>query len=246
MRRREFIAGLGSAAAWPVVARAQPSAMPVIGFLHSGSPGPNEGNVAAFRRGLAEAGFIENKNVLIEYRWANLQFGQLPSLVSDLINRHVAVIFAADSTGPIRAAKAATATIPIVFYYGGDPVKDGFVASLSRPGGNMTGLTGMESELGPKRLALLHEMVPQAATIGFLTAGGNRAVPAVREVARSLRLELVEVEGTVLTRAFDTFVERQVRAVFVNNVPTPLTDGYQGGRGNPGEAASPAGAPAAR
>jgi putative ABC transport system substrate-binding protein len=107
-----------------------------------------------------------------------------------------------------------------VFYYGGDPLKDGFVASLSRPGGNMTGLTGMESELGPKRLALLHEMVPQAATIGYLTDGRNSAVPAVREVARSLRLELVEVEDTVLTRAFATFVERQVRAVLVDNVPT--------------------------
>ena len=111
IRRREFIAGLGGAAAWPLAARAQPSAMPVIGFLHSGLPGPNEGSVAAFRRGLADAGFIENKNVAIEFRWANLQFGQLPSLVSDLINRQVAVIFAASSSEPIQAAKAATATI---------------------------------------------------------------------------------------------------------------------------------------
>jgi putative ABC transport system substrate-binding protein len=221
MRRREFIAGLGSAAAWPVVARAQQAPVPIIGFLNGRRPVPQfeQASVAAFQQGLADAGFIVGKNVSIEFRWANLQFGQLPSLVSDLINRNVAVIFAADSAAPIRAAKAATATIPIVFYYGGDPVKDGFVASLSRPGGNMTGLTGMESELGPKRLALLHEMVPQAATIGFLTNGGNRAAPAVREVARSLRLELVEVEGTI-TRVFDTFVERQVRAVLVNNVPT--------------------------
>jgi putative ABC transport system substrate-binding protein len=169
----------------------------------------------AFQQGLADTGFIVGENVSIEFRWANLQFGQLPSLVSDIINRHVAVIFAADSTAPVRAAKTATATIPIVFYYGGDPVKDGFVASLSRPGGNMTGLTGMESELGPKRLALLHEMVPQAATIGYLTDGRNRAVPAVRDAARSLGLELLEfeVEGTVLARAFATFVERQVRGV---------------------------------
>jgi putative ABC transport system substrate-binding protein len=223
LRRREFITLLGGAAAWPLAARAQQSAMPVIGFLHSGSPGPNEGSVAAFRGGLADAGFIENKNVTIEFRWANLQFGQLPSLVSDLINRQVAVIFAASFTAPIRAAQAATATIPIVFYYGGDPVKEGFVASLSRPGGNMTGMTGLNSELSVKRLSLLHEMVPQATTIGFLTgtgtlkADGYKNIPAA---ARSLRLELVEFEvaGRVLEPAFNAFAERQVGAVLVDDI----------------------------
>jgi putative tryptophan/tyrosine transport system substrate-binding protein len=225
IKRREFIAGLGSAAAWPLAAQAQPAPVPIIGVLNGRQPDAFADRwVAAFQQGLADAGFIVGKNVSIEFRWANLQLGQLPSLVSDLINRHVAVIFAADSIAPIRAAKAATATIPIVFYYGGDPVKDGFVASLSRPGGNMTGLTGMESELGPKRLALLHEMLPQAATIGFLTVGRNRAGPAIREAARSLGLELVEIEGTVLTRAFATFVERQVRAVLVDNVATLFAD----------------------
>jgi len=221
VKRREFIAGIGSTAAWPLAARAQPAPVPIIGVLNGRQHDAFADRwVAAFQQGLADAGFIVGKNVSIEFRWANLQFGQLPSLVSDLINRHVAVIFAADSTGPIRAAKAATATIPIVFFYGGDPVKDGFVASLSRPGGNMTGLTGMESELVPKRLALLHEMVPQAATIGYLTDGRNRAVPAVREAARSLGLELIEfeVEGRVLTRAFATFVERQVGAILVDNI----------------------------
>jgi putative ABC transport system substrate-binding protein len=223
IKRRQFIAGLGSAAAWPVVARAQQPGpvVPIIGVLNARGPDAFADRwVTAFKQGLADAGFIVGKNVSIEFRWASFLPGQLPSLVSDLINRHVAVIFAADTIAPIRAAKAATATIPIVFLYGGDPVKDGFVASLSRPGGNMTGLTGMASELGPKRLALLHEMVPQAATIGYLTDGRNSAVPAVREAARSLGLELVEVEGTVLTRAFATFVDRQVGAVLVDNIGT--------------------------
>ena len=133
LRRREFIAGLGSAAAWPRIAWAQrPARVPVIGFLNNRRPDTPISNrqVAAFQQGLAEAGFIVGGNVAIEFRWANLQEQQLPSLVSDLINRQVAAIFAASFTPPLRAAQAATATIPIVFYYGGDPVKDGFVASL--------------------------------------------------------------------------------------------------------------------
>ena len=148
VRRREFIAGLGGAAVWPHIAWAQrPARVPVIGFLDTHRPDTPLSNrlVAAFQQGLADEGFIVGNNVAIEFRWANLQFGQLPSLVSDLINRQAAVIFAADGPGPIQAAKTATATIPIVFYYGGDPVKDGFVASLSRPGGNLTGLTGIAS-----------------------------------------------------------------------------------------------------
>jgi putative ABC transport system substrate-binding protein len=201
--------------------------VPVIGFLHGGEPDTSLSNrwVAAFQQGLAEAGFIVGGNVAIEFRWANLQFAQLPSLVSDLINRQVAVIFASSSVFPLRAAQAATATIPIVFYYGGDPVKDGFVASLSRPGGNMTGLTDLNSELAAKRLGLLHEMVPQATTIGFLT--GRAYAPAgidhqddVRAAARSLGLELVEFEvvDRVSERAFDAFAERHVGAVLVDNL----------------------------
>jgi putative ABC transport system substrate-binding protein len=205
--------------------------VPVIGFLNDRRPDRFIRQVAAFQQGLTEAGFIVGGNVAIEFRWANSQYGQLPSLVSDLINRQVAVIFASSSSGPIQAAKAATATIPIVFYYGGDPVKDGFVASLSRPGGNMTGLTGMESELGPKRLALLHEMVPQATTIGFLTGRVNATAwidhqNDVRAAARSLRLELVEfdVVGGVLERAFDAFAQRQVAAVFVDNFASLIAE----------------------
>ena len=223
VRRREFIAGLGGAAVWPHIAWAQrPARVPVIGFLNDRRP--SDRWVAAFQQGLADEGFIVGKNVAIEFRWANSQFGQLPSLVSDLINRQVAVIFAASSSGPIQAAKAATATIPIVFLYGGDPVKDGFVATLSRPGGNLTGLTGLASELAAKRLSLLHEMVPQATTIGFLTGRANATAwidhqNDFRAAARSLRLELVEfqVVGGVLERAFDAFAERQVGAVLVAN-----------------------------
>jgi putative ABC transport system substrate-binding protein len=194
--------------------------VPVIGFLHYRAL--FDRGVAAFQQGLADEGFIVGKNVAIEFRSANLQFGQLPSLVSDLINRQVAVIFAGTSPEPIQAAKAATVTIPIVFFYGGDPVKDGFVASLSRPGGNLTGLTGIASELAAKRLGLLHEMVPQAATIGYLTGSADADV---RAAARSLGLELVEFEvlGRVLERdflerAFDAFAERQVGAVLVSNL----------------------------
>ena len=194
--------------------------MPVIGFLYDRQY--NNAAANAFEQGLADAGFIVHENVAIEFRWANLQYQQLPSLVSDLINRQAAVIFAADGPAAIQAAKAATATIPIVFYYGGDPVKDGFVASLSRPGGNLTGLTGIASDLAAKRLSLLHEMVPQATTIGFLI--GKTAdiyyQNDVRAAARSLGLELVEFEvvGGDLERAFDAFAERQVGAVLVSNL----------------------------
>ena len=219
IRRREFIAALCGAAVWPRRAWAQrPARVPAIGFLSEWQPDKPSSNrqVAAFQQGLAEAGFIVGGNVAIEFRWANLQYQQLPSLVSDLINRQVAVIFATDGPTAIQAAKAATATIPIVFYYGGDPVRDDFVASLSRPGGNLTGLTSLDSELAVKRLGLLHEMVPQATTIGFLTGSANADV---RAAARSLGLELVESEvvGRVLERAFDAFAERQVGAVLVDN-----------------------------
>jgi putative ABC transport system substrate-binding protein len=151
LRRRDFIAGLGGAAAWPLAARAQQSGMPLIGFLHSGLPGPNQGSVAAFRRGLADAGFIENENVKIEYRWAFNQFARLPNLAADLVGLQPKVILAAGSLGPALAAKRATSTIPIVFQFGADPVKYGLVASLNRPGGNITGMAAINTELAGKR-----------------------------------------------------------------------------------------------
>jgi putative ABC transport system substrate-binding protein len=173
LRRRDFIGGLGGAAAWPLAAHAQHSGMPVIGFLSSGAPGPNQGSVAAFRRGLADAGFIENKNVKIEYRWAFNQFAGLPYLTADLIAHQPSVIVAAGSLGPALVAKRATSTIPIVFIFGGDPVKYGLVQSLNRPGGNITGVIANSTELAGKRLGLLRELVPQANTVAFLAGTPN-------------------------------------------------------------------------
>jgi len=187
MQRRDFIALLGGgAAAWPLTVLAQQPAMPVIGFLNSGSPGPFEHLVAGFRRGLSESGFVESQNYLIQYRWAEGHYDRLSSLATELVAKRVAVIVATGGEAVALAAKAATDTIPIVFASGGDPVKAGLVASLNRPGANATGFNQLTYELEPKRIGLLHELVPAADRIAVLVNARSPATPtALKEVERA-------------------------------------------------------------
>jgi putative tryptophan/tyrosine transport system substrate-binding protein len=197
MRRREFIAGLGSAAAWPVAARAQRPAMPVIGFLRAQSADDDFKNATVpFLQGLKETGYVEGQNVAVEYRYAENQFDGLPALAADLVRRRVAVIVATGAAEAL-AAKAATTTIPIVFGTGDDPVASGLVASLNRPGGNVTGVVNLGAELPPKLLQLLRELMPNAAAFGVLAdpavPNTQSLIPDLQAAARALGLQLVVV-----------------------------------------------------
>jgi len=227
IKRREFITLLGGAAvAYPLAARAQQPAMPVIGFLSGALPGPYAPFAAAFHRGLKETGYVEGVNTAIEYRWAEGEVDRLPAHAAELVRRQVGVIVASGGISPALAAKAATTTIPIVFGTGVDPVELGLVASLNRPGGNVTGVNFLVAELGSKQLGLLHELVPAAVRVGLLI---NPRVPQSEPVTRDvtaaasaigLQIDVVEAsDSREIEAAFRTLVRNRADALVVGPDP---------------------------
>jgi len=223
MKRRQMIAALGGVAAWPLAARAQPPVMPVIGFINGGSADASARFVTAFRQGLSQTGFVEGQNLGVEYHWLEGKYDQLPALMADLVRRRVALI-ATPASGPAaRAAKAATSTIPIVFSVAQDPVQLGLVASLSRPGGNATGLNFFNREVAGKRLRLLHELVPKAVRVAVLlnpaNAGSAEAnLREVQEAAPAIGLQIQILKATTIgeiNAAFASFARERPDALFL-------------------------------
>jgi putative tryptophan/tyrosine transport system substrate-binding protein len=221
LKRRQFITLLGGVSAWPLTARAQQPAMPIVGFVNSGSSVVSWSN--AFRKGLNETDYIEDKNVTVEYHWLKGQFDRLPSVMADLVRRHVAVIATPAGNYASQAAKAATTTIPIVFGVGVDPVKLGLVDSLAHPGGNATGINFFVQELVAKRLALLHDLVPKAVRIALLVNPANlpnaKTTRDLTEAARVLGLQITTLNASTtgeIEAAFATLVRNRADALFVN------------------------------
>ena len=227
MRRRDFVKAIGgAAAAWPFAARAQQPVMPGIGFLGSGSSATWASFVTKFRQGLNETGFVEGRNVTIEFRWAEGQYDRLPALAADLVNREVSVIFASGGSAPAQSAKAATAKIPIIFESGGDPVRAGLVASLNRPGGNVTGVSWIASALQAKRLEILHQLVPKALVIGALVNSdypdANLQQKELQEAASAMKQQIrIETANTEpgIDVAFATLVRQGADAFLIANDP---------------------------
>ena len=228
MRRREFILALGGAVAapsllWPRAARAQPPSIPIVGYVHSDSPQTATGLLATFREGLSETGYVEGQNVAIEYRWAENDLSRIPELVADLVRRRVAVIATPGSSAAALAAKAATTTIPIVFSLGLDPVQLGLVESLSRPGGNITGVNSMSNELVAKRLGLLHELLPTATHLGVLVNPQNPTTESLKKdveaaaTAIGPQIEFFTAStGAEIDTAFASLVQRRADALVVH------------------------------
>jgi putative ABC transport system substrate-binding protein len=233
IRRRELVIlllGGGVAAAGPLVARAQQTAIPVVGYLDLGSSGASTKFAAAFRQGLGETGYVEGRNVTIEYRWADGQYDRLPPLAIDLVRRQVTIIAACGTSAPALAAKAATSAIPIVFQTGGDPVQDGLVSSMNRPGGNITGVSRLSVTLEPKRLELLRELVPNATLIALLINPINPrselVVQHMQEAARALGLRLHVIKASnegELDTAFASLVAVRAAALLVAQEPSYRT-----------------------
>jgi putative ABC transport system substrate-binding protein len=228
VRRREFITALGgAAAAWPLAARAQQGTIPVIGFLHAASADTFADRLRAFRQGLTETGYVEGANVAIEYRWAENQLYKLPALAAELVRRQVTMIVAAGGAVATLAAKAATTTIPIVFAAGEDPVSRGLVASIARPGGNLTGINFLNTELTSKRLGLLRELVPKGVRIAVLVNPANAPITelTLREMAEAARAVGLQIQvfnagnNREIDAAFAAFVREQPDALFIGADP---------------------------